>query len=53
MKRFHVKVAVRILEIYAVHAETEAEAIDNWGEGDLIHTCDSTSDSEVLSVKEE
>jgi hypothetical protein len=52
MKTYHVKVAIRILEIYKVEAEDEESARDMWCDGDLIHTSDEALDSEVLSVKE-
>ncbi|MGO9468047.1 MAG: hypothetical protein ACLQVF_28270 [Isosphaeraceae bacterium] len=51
MKRSHVNVAVRILEIYEVEAADEAEARDCWSDGKLIHTSDEALDSEVLSVE--
>ena len=52
MKTYHVKVAVRILEIYKVRAEDKDSAADSWSEGDLIHTNDEALDAEVLSVRE-
>jgi len=52
MKKYHVKVAVRILEIYEVEAEDREAASETWMEGDLVHTNDEALDSEVLSVKE-
>jgi hypothetical protein len=52
MNTYHVKVAVRILEIYKVQAEDKESAADLWSDGDLIHTDDEALDAEVLSVKE-
>jgi hypothetical protein len=52
MKTYHVKVAVRILEIYKVRAEDETSARDRWSEGELIRTCDAALNAEILSVKE-
>ncbi len=52
MKRFHVKVAVRILEIYEVEAADTAEAADCWCDGELIHASDEALDTEFLSVEE-
>jgi hypothetical protein len=52
MKTYRVKVAVRVLEIYEVRAEDEADASDNWSDGDLIHTSDEALETEVLSVEE-
>jgi hypothetical protein len=51
MSRFHVKVAVRILEIYEIEAEDAAEARDCWSDGTLIHTSDEALETEVLSVE--
>lgn len=47
MKKFHVSVAVRILEIY----EVEAGDAEDWSFGRLIHTNDEALYSEVLSVR--
>jgi hypothetical protein len=52
MKRFHVKVAVRTLEIYDIKAEDADEARDCWGDGTLIHTDDEALETEILSVEE-
>ncbi len=52
MKNYHVKVAVRILEIYEVQAKDKEAAADSWSDGDLIRTYDEALDSEILSVKE-
>ena len=52
MKKYHVKVAVQILEIYEVEAEDPETASDDWSFGDLIHRDDEALDSTVLSVKE-
>ena len=52
MKKYHVSVAVQILEIYEVEAEDPESASESWAEGDLIHTNDEALDSIVLSVKE-
>jgi hypothetical protein len=52
MKTYHVRVAVRVLEIYAVEANGPETAADDWNFGTLIHTDDEALDSEVLSVKE-
>jgi hypothetical protein len=52
MKKYHVKVAVQILEIYEIEAENSETASEDWADGDLIHTNDDVLDSIVLSVKE-
>ena len=52
MKKYHVKVAVQILEIYEVEAEDPEIAADDWSFGDLIHTNDEALESIVLSVEE-
>ncbi len=52
MKTYHVKVAVRILEIYKIEAEDAETAAEEWPCGELIHTNDEALDSTVLSVKE-
>ncbi len=52
MKTFHVKVAVRILEIYEVEAENAADAKEMWSDGAIIHTSDEAFDTEILSTKE-
>jgi hypothetical protein len=52
MKTYHVKVAVRILEIHEVEAEDAETAAVVWDDGELIHTDNEALDSEVLSVKE-
>jgi len=52
MRKYHVTVAVRILEIYEIEAEDQKTVSESWAEGDLIHTNDEALDSNVLSVKE-
>jgi hypothetical protein len=52
MRRFHVKIAVQILEIYRIEAEDADQARDCWSDGDLIHTNDEALETEVLSVEE-
>ena len=52
MKKYHVKVAVQVLEVYEVEAEDPRTASECWSDGDLIHTNDEALDSIVLSVKE-
>ena len=52
MKSFHVSVAIRVLEIYRVDAESQEEAADNWCWGELVHTSDEALDSEFLGVEE-
>jgi hypothetical protein len=52
MKKYRVKVAVRILEVYEVDAENPETASEDWFGGNLIHTSDEALDSEILSVKE-
>lgn len=52
MKKFHVKVAVRVLEIYEIEAENQADASELWSDGVLIHTNDEALEAEVLSVGE-
>lgn len=52
MKKYHVSVAVQILEIYEIEAENAETAADDWSFGTLIHSDDEALDSTVLSVKE-
>ncbi len=52
MKTYHVKVTVRILEIYEVEAEDAETAADDWPFGRLIDTDDEALESTVLSVEE-
>jgi hypothetical protein len=52
MKKFHVKIAVRVLEIYEIEAENKADASEHWSDGSLIHTDDEALEAEVLSVEE-
>ena len=52
MNTYHVKIALRILEIYKVQAKDKESAADIWSDGDLIHTDDEALDTEVLSVRE-
>ncbi len=51
MKTYHVKVAVRALEIYEVEAASEEDACDSWSDGELIET-EEALDTEVLSAEE-
>ena len=51
MKRYRVKVAVKILETYEVEATSEGEAADDWGLGELIDADDEALESEVLEVE--
>ena len=52
MKKYHVSVAVQILEIYEIEAEDPETASESWSDSTLIHTIDEALDSIVLSVKE-
>ncbi len=52
MKKYHVKVAVQILEIYEVEADDPETAADDWSCGKLIRADDEALESTVLSVKE-
>ena len=52
MKKYRVKVAVQILEIYEIEAEDAETAADDWSFGALIHTDDEALESIVLSVQE-
>lgn len=53
MKRYHVTVIVKTLEVYRVEAENEDDAEENWAEdGALIDTDDGALECEILSVKE-
>lgn len=52
MRKYHVTVAVQILEIYEIEAEDPETASDDWSFGKLIHSDDEALDSTVLSVKE-
>jgi len=52
MKTYHVKVAVKVLEIWEVEAQNADDAMETWDEGKLIHTCDEALDTEILSAKE-
>ena len=51
MKRYRVKVAVKTLETYEVEANSEAEAADDWGLGELVDADDEALESEVLVVE--
>ena len=53
MKTYHVRVAVRVLEIWEVEAENAEDAMATWDDGKLIHTSDEALDTETLSAKEE
>lgn len=52
MKKYHVTVAVQILEIYEIEAEDAETASDDWSVGKLIHSDDEALDTTVLTVKE-
>ena len=52
MRKYHVAVAIQILEIYEVEAEDKETASEWWADGDLIDTNDEALESTVLSVKE-
>lgn len=52
MKKYHVKVAVQILEIYEVEAENPETAAEDWGCGNLLGADDEALESTVLSVQE-
>jgi hypothetical protein len=52
MKTFHVRVAVRILEIWEVEGENAEDALVIWDEGKLIHTNDEALETKTLSAKE-
>jgi hypothetical protein len=52
MKKYHVKVAVQILEIYEIEAEDAEIAAQDWGCGRLIDADDEALESTVLSVEE-
>jgi hypothetical protein len=52
MKKYHVKVAVQILEIYEIEAEDAETAKEDRGCGKLIDADDEALESIVLSVKE-
>jgi hypothetical protein len=52
MKKYHVTIAVQILEIYEIEAEDAEATSESWAVGDLIHTNDEALESTVLSVKE-
>ena len=52
MKKYHVKVAVQVLEIYEVEAEDAEMAADDWSFGRLIDADDEALESTVLSVQE-
>jgi hypothetical protein len=52
MKKYRVKVAVQILEIYEVEAEDAETASDCWDYGKLIDADDEALESTVLSVEE-
>jgi hypothetical protein len=52
MKKYHVKVAVQILEIYEVEAADAETAGEDWGYGKLINADDEALESTVLSVAE-
>jgi hypothetical protein len=52
MKRFHVTVIVKTLEVYRVETENEEDAEEIWAEGTLIRTDDGVIENEILSVRE-
>jgi hypothetical protein len=52
MKKYHVQVAVQVLEIYEVEAEDAETALICWDEGKLIHTCDEAIEFGPLSAEE-
>jgi hypothetical protein len=52
MKRFHVTVVVKTLEVYQVDAQNEDDAEENWADGTLIDTDDGVLENEILSVEE-
>lgn len=52
MKRFHVTVVVKTIEVYRVDAENEDEAEENWpDEGTLIHSSYGALENEILTVR--
>ena len=52
MKKYHVKVAVKILEIYEVQAPNAPSAAKTWSKGRLVYIDDEVRKSTVLSVEE-
>ena len=52
MKKYHVKVAVQILEIYEIEAKDADMASDDWSFGRLIDADDEALESTFLSVEE-
>jgi hypothetical protein len=52
MKKYHVKVAVQIFEIYEVEADDAETATEDWGCGKLLGADDVALESTVLSVEE-
>ena len=52
MKKYHVKVAAQILEIYEVQAPNAPSAAKAWTKGRLVYIDDEALDSTVLSVEE-
>lgn len=52
MKRYRVKVVVKVLETYHVEANSLEEAADDWSFGEFYDADDEALESEVLSVEE-
>jgi hypothetical protein len=52
MKKYHVKVAVQILEIYEVQVPDAPSAAKAWSKGRLVYIDDEARQSTVLSVEE-
>jgi hypothetical protein len=52
MKKYRVKVAVQVLEIYEIEAEDAEMAADDWSFGAFIYSDDEALESTVLSVEE-
>ena len=52
MNTYHVKVIVNSVQIYEVAAESQAEALDSWPDGKLIHTAQAALGREPLSMSQ-
>ena len=52
MKRYHVTVIDKTLEVYRVDAANEAEAEENWADGTFIDSDDGALENEILTIEE-
>jgi hypothetical protein len=52
MRKYHVKVAVQVLQIYEVEAEDPETAAEDWAFGRFLGADDEALENTVLSVRE-